>query len=296
MTTANDKSIAMRVSRVSIAGNLLLSVFKLAAGIAAHSTAMISDAVHSASDVFSTFIVIIGFRLSAKKADKEHPYGHERMECAAAIVLAAVLLVTGIEIGRTAFSALFSGDAAAITVPGVLALIAAAVSIVGKELMYRYTIHYAKKINSPALKADAWHHRSDALSSVGALIGIAGARMGFPALEPIASIFICVFIIKAAAEIFKDAIDKMVDRSCGDETESRMKDLIESEDGVSSLVSLHTRLFGSRVYVDIVIAVDGDIPLTNAHEIAESVHRDIEENFPEVKHCMVHVDPTEKTE
>ena len=291
----NEKT-ALKVSNVSIAANVFLSVFKLIAGIAANSAAMVSDAVHSASDVFSTIIVIIGFRLSSKKADKEHPYGHERLECVASIILAVILFFTGAEIGKSAISVLLSGRTAEIKIPGMLALAASVISIVVKELMYRYTIYYAKKINSSALKADAWHHRSDSLSSIGAMIGIAGARMGYPVLEPIACLAICLFIFKAAIEIFRDSIDKMVDKSCGEDIEAQMKNKIESESGVKSLVSLHTRMFGSRVYVDTEISVDGSLPLKDAHEIAQRVHDDIEGNFPEVKHCMVHVDPADEKE
>ena len=168
---------ANKVSIVTIIGNLILSLMKLFAGIFAHSSAMISDAIHSASDVFCTIVVIIGIKISSKRPDKEHPYGHERMECVAAIVLSIVLFITGLGIGVDAFETIISGDYSNIQVPGVLALIAAIVSILVKEAMYWYTRHYAKKIDSSALMADAWHHRSDAFSSIGALIGIAGARM-----------------------------------------------------------------------------------------------------------------------
>ena len=294
MKNDTNNKIAIRISNISIITNFLLSVFKFIAGVAANSSAMLSDAVHSASDVFSTIIVIIGVHFSSKKADKEHPYGHERMECVASIILSVILFFTGIEIGKSAISILLYGKTEDIKIPGILALIASIVSIIVKELMYRYTIRCAKQINSGALKADAWHHRSDALSSVGALIGIAGARMGFPSLEPIASITICLFILKAAVDIFRDAVDKMVDKSCDDSVEAQMKKSIEDESGVKSINSLHTRMFGSRVYVDTEISVDGNIPLKEAHEIAERVHDSIERNFPEVKHCMVHVDPDEK--
>lgn len=155
---------ATRVSAVSIAGNAVLSLLKLLAGIFANSGAMISDAVHSASDVLSSFIVIIGVKLSVKAADREHPYGHERFECVAAIILSAVLLVTGIMIGKGALDQLLADDFDAISVPGLLALGAAVVSIVSKEGMFWYTRFYAKKLDSPALMANAWHHRSDALS------------------------------------------------------------------------------------------------------------------------------------
>ena len=213
----NSKSVAMRVSTVSIVVNLVLSILKLLAGIIAKSGAMISDAVHSASDVFSTFVVMIGVSISEKQSDKEHPYGHERLECVASIVLAVILAVTGVGIGMTGIKKITGGQYGNLEIPGQLALIAAIVSIAVKEWMYWYTRAAAKKINSGALMADAWHHRSDALSSVGAFIGIFGARMGYPVLDPIASLVICIFIEKAALDVFRDSLDKMVDKSCSDE-------------------------------------------------------------------------------
>ena len=181
---------AMRVSTVSIIANFVLTVFKLAAGVIAHSGAMISDAIHSASDVFSTIVVIIGIRISRRDSDKDHPYGHERLECVAAIVLATILAATGLGIGASAVRKIAGGDMDALAVPGMLALVAAFVSILVKEAMYQYTRICARKIDSSALMADAWHHRSDALSSIGALIGIAGARLAFPIMEPVASLVI----------------------------------------------------------------------------------------------------------
>ena len=281
---------ATRVSLVSVAGNTALSVLKLLAGILAHSGAMISDAVHSASDVFSSLIVIIGVRLAARQADREHPYGHERFECVAAIVLAVVLAVTGLFIGYQAVGTLREGESAA-TVPGVLALAAAVVSIVCKEAMYWYTRFHAKRLRSSALMANAWHHRSDALSSVGALIGIAGARLGLPAMEPIASLVICLFILKAAYDIFKEATDKMVDRACDPRTEEQLVACVLSVDQVLGIDSLQTREFGSRIYVDLEIRADGNLSLYDSHAIAERVHDRIEAEFPAVKHIMVHVNP-----
>lgn len=285
--------VAGRVSTMSIAGNVILSVFKLIAGIAAHSNAMISDAVHSASDVFSTIVVIIGIRLASKKADKEHPYGHERMECVAAIILAMVLFVTGLGIGMEALKNILSGSYHDLQVPGTLALAAAIVSIMVKEAMFWYTKIYAVRIDSSALLADAWHHRSDAFSSVGALIGIAGARLGFPVMDSIASLVIFIFIIKAAYDIFKDAIDKMVDHSCDEETERQIYECVMKNREVMGIDSLHTRIFGNKIYVDIEIAVDGSYTLKRSHEIAEEVHEDIERNFRKIKHIMVHVNPAQ---
>lgn len=287
------EKVANKVSFITIVQNVLLSVFKLFAGIFAHSNAMISDAIHSASDVFSTIIVIIGVKLASKESDKEHPYGHERLECVAAIVLSIVLLYTGIKIGSQAVKDIIGGNYQNLQKPGMLALVAAVVSIVTKEIMYWYTRHYAKKIDSSALMADAWHHRSDALSSVGALVGIGGAMMGFPVMDSIASIVIFVFIAKAAYDIFKDAMDKMVDHSCDDETENEMMDFVLAQNEVLSVDLLHTRIFGNKIYVDVEIGVNGSYTLRQAHEIAEEVHEGIEKNFPKVKHVMVHVNPAD---
>lgn len=283
---------AVKVSVVSIAGNIVLSFLKMLAGILAHSGAMVSDAVHSASDVFSSIIVIIGVKLSAKASDKEHPYGHERMECVAAIVLSVILLVTGLFIGADALKTITGGHFSEIRTPGLSALVMAVVSIITKELMFWYTRYYAKKLDSGAVMADAWHHRSDALSSVGALIGIAGARMGFPVLEPVASLVICLFIAKASVDIFRDATDKMVDRSCDEETEKKIRECVLAQQGVNGIDLLRTRIFGNKIYADIEINADGNKTLSEGHAIAENVHSAIEREFPKVKHIMVHVNPS----
>ncbi len=286
-----EQDLAYKVSAVSIAVNLALSAFKLAAGILASSGAMISDAVHSASDVFSTFIVIVGVAMSRKKSDEDHQYGHERMECIASLLLATVLALTGGGIGLSGLKKIAGGNYEALAVPGVLALLAAVVSITVKEWMYWYTRGAAKKINSGALMADAWHHRSDALSSVGALVGILGARLGYPVLDAVASVTICLFIEKAAFDIFRDAMDKMVDKSCPDETVKMMRAVVKGEEGVIDIDDIKTRLFGDKIYVDVEISANGGKSLEESHAIAEHVHEAIEREFPMVKHCMVHVNP-----
>lgn len=288
-----EQKTAMRVSLVSILVNLGLSLFKLLAGIFARSGAMVSDAVHSASDVFSTFIVMIGVSLSGRDSDEDHPYGHERMECVASIILAVVLAITGLGIGADGISKIVKGNTAELKIPGLMALIAAIVSILVKEWMYWYTRAAAKKINSGALMADAWHHRSDSLSSIGAFIGILGARMGYPVLDPAASTLICFFIEKAAYDVFKDAVDKMVDKACPNEIVEEMKEVIAKQQGVEGIDVIKTRLFGSKIYVDVEILVNGDETLRQAHTVAEHVHDAIEKNFENVKHCMVHVNPME---
>lgn len=287
----NDKKIAMKVSAISIIVNIFLSIFKLITGIIAGSGAMISDAVHSASDVFSTFVVIIGVNISCRKSDSKHQYGHERFECVAAIILAVILAATGAGIGMSGFQKIIGSNYGELNIPGVLAMIAAIISIVVKEWMYWYTKAAAKKINSSAVMADAWHHRSDALSSVGSFLGIFGARLGFPILDPIASVVICSFIVKAAIDIFKDAINKMIDKSCDNETIEKIRDVIYKQEGVEAINEVRTRLFGAKIYVDVEISADGSKTLTETHEIAKKVHDQIEMSMPMVKHCMVYVNP-----
>lgn len=286
-----DKRIAMKISIISIIVNIGLSIFKLLAGLISHSGAMVSDAVHSASDVFSTVVVIIGFNISSKGSDKEHQYGHERLECIAALFLAAILFITGIGIGIDGIRKIGLGNYGQLAIPGLLALVAAIISIIVKEGMFWYTRHAAKKINSNSLMADAWHHRSDALSSVGSLIGVAGARLGFPILDPLASIVICLFILKAAYEIARDAVSRLVDQACDEKLVNEMRSVIQSQEGVLGIDLLKTRLFGNKIYVDVEIRVDGTLSVSEAHEIAHQVHDNIEEKFQYVKHCMVHVNP-----
>ena len=289
---SNREQIAIKVSLYSIIVNLLLSAGKFAAGVFGHSSAMISDAIHSASDVFSTLIVMAGVKISGKESDAEHEYGHERLECVAAIVLATILFLTGLGIGYEGYQKIMEAESGKeLAVPGFVALLAAIISILVKEGMFRYTKKAATEIKSDVLMADAWHHRSDALSSIGSFVGIFGARLGYPVLDPIASIAICAMIIYASYEIFKEAVDKMVDKSCDPEIEHKMRTIIEQEAGVAHIDQLQTRMFGSRIYVDVEVSADDNLPLIKSHRIAENIHKSIEEGFPEVKHCMVHINP-----
>jgi cation diffusion facilitator family transporter len=292
-TQSITKNPAMRVSAVSIAVNIILSLMKLLAGIIGKSSAMVSDAIHSASDVLSTLIVIAGIRMASKKADREHPYGHERMECVASIILSMLLALVGLGIGASGAKKIISGSYAELAIPGMLTLVAAVVSIAVKEWMFWYTRGVAKKINSGALMADAWHHRSDALSSVGSFVGILFSRIGFPVMDSVASVVISLCIIKAAYDIFKDGLDKMVDHSCDEATEADIRTAALAIPGVLGIDDLKTRLFGAKIYVDMEILVDGELTLRESHAIAEQVHSKIEQQFPDCKHCMIHVNPAE---
>lgn len=282
---------AVKVSAVSIAVNVLLSVFKLAAGIIGKSSAMVSDAVHSVSDVASTLVVIVGVKMAEKKADSHHPYGHERMECVASLILAFMLAGVGVGIGISAFKKILADDYAALDIPGMLPLIAAVVSILAKEWMFWYTAGTAKRINSGVLMADAWHHRSDALSSIGSFVGILFARMGWPVMDSVAGLLISLCIIKAAYDIMIDGVNKMVDHNCDEATEQSIRRLASETEGVVRVDDLKTRLFGDKIYVDMEIAVNGELKLTEAHAVAENVHNRIEADFPVCKHCMIHVNP-----
>ncbi len=289
----NEVAVVRSMSLVSIFGNTALSALKLVAGVFGHSTAMVSDAVHSFSDVFTTLIAMVGVKISRKEADDRHPYGHERMECVASIILGAILLGTAFGIGWSGISAIVTGSYVIAEHPGYFALACAVISIVGKELMCRFTLNRANKIHSSAFVADAMHHRSDALSSVGSLIGIAFSMLGFPVMDSVASLVICVFIARAAVIILKNAFSGMLDTSCSESYEDQLTSCIRSHPDVVSVDMLHSRMFGSKVYVDLEIGVDGDSSLRQAHAIAERVHTDVERDFPDIKHVMIHVNPVE---
>ena len=287
----NNEKIAIKVSVISIILNCLLTLIKFISGVISKSSAMISDSVHSLSDVLSTFVVIIGVKISNKKADSDHPYGHERIECVSAIILSGMLFIIGALIGINGIKNVTNSSN--LVMPGILALIASIISIISKEAMSQYTIRVSKKINSAALKADAWHHRSDALSSIGSFIGILGSRLGFKIFDPLASVIISLCIIKVSIDIFKDAIDKMVDKSCDKEVIDKVISVIEKNESVKNIDDIKTRQFGNKAYVDVEISVDENLLLKDAHKVAEEIHNSVENEINIVKHCMVHVNPYE---
>ncbi len=257
----NRLKIGVRVSINTIIGNLVLSIIKVFCGIVATSAAMIADGIHSFSDVFTTIGVIIGLKLSSKKADKEHPYGHERIESITALFLSIVLFIVALGIGYSGIENIINKN---YRVPGFLAIVAAIISILSKEAMYYYTLIYAKKINSTSLKADAWHHRSDSLSSIGALIGIIGARMGYPILDPLVAIVICIIIIKISYDICKQSVNQLIDASASDEKVKTIRRKIINTKGVIKIDNLKTRQYASKLYVDVDISVDSEMSVEEA--------------------------------
>ncbi len=283
---------AGKVSAINIILNALLCACKLVTGLLARSSALTSDAVDSASDVLSTLVVMAGVRLAERESDTNHPYGHERIECIASLALAVMLLITGAGIGYSAAVNVFTR--AEIAPPSVFAPIVAGLSLMVKGFMWLRTRRAAEQLNSSALKADAINYRSDALASVGILAGLIGSRWGLPILDPLAGLAVCAFILKAAVSIAIDAFRRMLDTACDEQTENLMRETALSQKEVSRIDRLSTRLFGNRIYVEIEIALNGDMKLNESHAVAQSVHDLIEERFPSVKHCMVHVNPEEE--
>ena len=287
--------IINKVAIVTIVVNLILAIGKFLAGIFGKSTAMISDAVHSSSDVLSTLIVLVGARIAVKNEDKDHNYGHDKFESIASIMLAMLLFATALGLGYTGIKdiILASKEDDNYVKPTLLALIAAIVSIVVKEGMYWYTIFYAKKLDSQALKADAWHHRSDAFSSIAGFVGILGAMLGVYVLEGIATVLIALLIVKVSYDIVKVVIRQLTDHATPEELVSKIYKTINEDGDVKNIDLLKTRISGSIIYVEAEIAVDSALNIIEAHAIAQRVHDKIEETFEEVKHIVIHVNPYE---
>ncbi len=288
MTHSTREQIGNRTILITVVMNIFLSLIKLLAGFIGHSTSMISDGVHSLSDVISSIGVFIGLRISQKPADIDHPYGHEKFEAVLSKILAFILFLTGLSIGYSAIETIVSSS---YIIPKMMTIWAALLSIGVKEWMYHYTIRQAKKIESTALAADALHHRSDSLSSIGALIGIIGARLGFPILDPLAALVITLIILKVAIEIFVEATNQVIDKAASPELVNEIIQQIQSVNGVLAIDSLKTRVHSNRIYVDLEISVEATLSLIEAHTIAEAVHYQLEQNIHKIKHCTVHVNP-----
>ena len=283
--------LGIRASWITIIINIILAVSKIVAGILGSSNAMVADGVHTLSDILTTFVVLMGLKISSKEADDEHPYGHEKYESVFAKILSVLLLLTCIFIGYKSITILINGD---IKIPKSISLITAFLSIIVKEGMYWYTIKIARKIKSISMEADAWHHRSDAFSSVGTFVGVLGARLGFPALDPIAGIIVSMLVIKVGGDLYIKSVKELVDESASKEMLKIIKEKTKSIDGVRGIKDLKTRVFGNKIYVDIEIFVDSNISVKIGHDIAEKVHDRLEAEISDIKHCMIHIEPFQK--
>ena len=291
---AREKSI-YKVTWIGSIVNFLLLTFKFVAGILGHSSALVADAVHSLSDFVTDIIVIVFVKISGKPEDDDHRYGHGKYETLATALIGVALFAVGIGLlvgGATKVADVIKG--AVLPAPIMIALIAAAVSIVSKEILYRYTVHVGQNLNSQAVVANAWHHRSDAFSSIGTLIGIGGAIFlgeKWRILDPIAAIVVSVFIIKVAVDLIKPAIDELLERSLPAETEKRILDIIAEFPEVSSPHHLRTRRIGNHIAIEVHIRMDGQTTLENAHTVATNVERHLKAEFGPDTHIGIHMEP-----
>lgn len=295
-----DYSRGERVTVLCIIGNIVLSALKLLAGIFGGSKAMISDALHSASDIVATSVVLIGIKIAKKPVDKEHPYGHGRVESISAAFVGVVLVFAAIYI---IIGIIESIAAHSFSTPTFLALGAAVFSIVVKEIMFRITYSAGKKIGSESIMADAWHHRSDAYSSIGSFLGILGSMIGkwtgvafLQYLDPIAGAVVAGFIFKIAYDILKLSVKNLMDSSPQDGKLNSIKDAAMSVDGIISVPQLKARYSGQRLFVDIEIGVLSDITVEQGHCIADSARERIIEVIEDVYEVNVHVEPQQNEE
>lgn len=293
-----NNSRQCEIYRVTIVGsvvNLLLLIFKFVAGIVGHSAAMVADSVHSLSDFVTDIVVILFVRLSGRPADEDHDYGHGKFETLATLFVSLVLLGVAVMLfvnGVVDIVSALHGEV--LETPGLVALIAAAASIVIKEILYRYTVRCGKKVNSQVVVANAWHHRSDALSSIGVLVSVAGAMLlggSWSILDPIAATIVSVFIAKVAYSLLMPSLEELLERSLPKEVEQRILDIILSVDGVSSPHHLRTRRIGSAYAIEVHIRMDGNLTLTQAHAVTTTVERLLKQEFGDSTHVGIHTEP-----
>lgn len=284
-----------KVTLVGSAANVLLTVFKFVAGIVGHSAAMTADAVHSLSDLLTDAVVLLFVRISSKPEDKDHDYGHGKYETLATTIVGLALAAVAVGLGWKAVeSLLFWYEGGTLEAPGMLALWAAVVSIVIKELVYQYTVHRGKDLNSPAVEANAWHHRSDALSSLGTLAGISGAILlgdRWTVLDPIAGLVVSLFILRVAWMLLKGGFNELLEASLPDEVEREILAIVTSFPDVSDPHHLRTRRIGSRYAIELHIRMDGQMPLAASHARTCEIERALKDCFGERTLITLHVEP-----
>ncbi|MCY6344943.1 MULTISPECIES: cation diffusion facilitator family transporter [Bacteroides] len=287
------------IYKVTIVGsivNFLLLVFKFFAGIAGHSAAMLADAVHSLSDFITDIVVIVFVRIAGKPEDKGHDYGHGKYETLATAIIGLLLLCVGFGIFWNGASSIYTFlRGGQLESPGVVALVAALVSIVSKEILYQYTVIQGKKLNSQAVVANAWHHRSDALSSIGTAIGIGGAILlgdHWRVLDPIAAVVVSFFIMKVSVQLLIPCVDELLEKSLPDDVEKEIEQTVLSFPGVSQPHHLRTRRIGSYYAIEIHVRMDGKITLEEAHGTATAIENKLKEMFGKGTHVGIHVEPT----
>ena len=287
------------IYEVTIVGsivNFLLLVFKFFAGIAGHSAAMLADAVHSLSDFITDIVVIVFVRIAGKPEDKGHDYGHGKYETLATAIIGLLLLCVGFGIFWNGASSIYTFlRGGQLESPGVVALVAALVSIVSKEILYQYTVIQGKKLNSQAVIANAWHHRSDALSSIGTAIGIGGAILlgdHWRVLDPVAAVVVSFFIMKVSVRLLIPCVDELLEKSLPEDVEKEIEQTVLSFPGVSQPHHLRTRRIGNYYAIELHVRMDGKITLEEAHSTATAIENKLKEMFGKGTHVGIHVEPT----
>ncbi len=298
MKIAGENTRKREIYKITLVGsavNFLLLVFKFAAGILGHSAAMVADAVHSLSDFVTDIIVLVFVRLSNKPRDKDHDYGHGKYETLATAIIGAILFLVGLGIlYKGALSIVSFAKGQPLEVPGNIALIAALLSIVIKETLYRYTVIKGRGLNSQAVMANAWHHRSDALSSIGTAVGIGGAVLlgkNWAVLDPIAAVVVSFFILKVAVKLFIPCMEELLEKSLPEETEKEIEDLVRSFDGVSDPHNLRTRKIGNYFAIEIHVRMNGELSLSQTHRIATDIENALKQRYGKGTFVGIHVEP-----
>lgn len=276
-------------TQVGLGTNIVLTIFKLLAGILGRSYAMIADGLHSLSDILATGIVYIGICIGARPADEEHPYGHENAETIAALVVALIVFATGIYAGISAVLAIVYGQP---RIPSTIALLAALISIILKEGLFRYTIKVGNKTNNPAIISNAWEHRSDAYSSIAALIGIGGARLVFWYLDPLAGLVVSVFILKISFHLIRSNIGILMDERPSPMILKNIKAVVQDVKEVKNIDSIKVHPRGSNFTIDLEIAVDSHLTVEEGHRVAVNVRRKLLKRVQYIQDVMVHVNPS----
>ena len=289
---AHDYEEGKKAAWLGIFTNILLFAVKMFAGIFGRSQAMVADAVHTASDSLTSIAVFVGFKIAQKPADAHHPFGHGKAESIAAKIVSLVLILVGVGIAYSSARILVTGKVLA---PRSIALIVACLSILVKEITYRRVIVVGNRIGSSALRADAYHHRSDVLSSIAALVGIAGAKLGWTFMDPLAGIVVAGFILKMGIESFHVAYDDLMDAAPPEELRLKIEEVAKACDGVQEVRRVMARKSGIELFVEITVGVDGDRTVKEGHLITVCIRRDIFKSISRVREIIVHVEPAAKT-
>lgn len=279
---------ASRVSWITLVSNLILTILKVIVGMATDSLVVLSDAAHSASDALSTILVIFGLYIARQPPDEKHPYGHSRAETIVAKIIALMLILIGVNFGYSALKSIYLGS---YKIPGASALWISLFSVISKEAMYRYTVKTADKIDSPALRADAWHHRSDAISSIAAVLGVFAARLGYPVFDPLMALVVAAILIKVGWDMVFTLIDELMDAQIDTETRDDIEAIILAVSKVCALQDLKVHKYGAEHHVHFSITIPPELTVVESHALSHKIETKIRQEFATVSHVEIHIEP-----